>query len=297
MILYVRISPRMMDHAYTLSCLGGELLIAKQTSKEPDWRPADIKLMKPIKQHKGRPACVCVTWIYMDRGMSSLKSVKDRWTTSTVHRSSIRFTFSLFHFRFCFVIRFHFLFIVSSVIVCRARTWHWALWSSCGIAWLRHATHESIRWNDRENEHVRTVRDCKDIDEHKVWSSMHIYNSLHIHACTQHTCAYIYAHRPRLQVNVSAPHPAATQCHIVASVYFSFHYITYRNVPCETIPYQNYTNHTHTHHISLVACINLHKCMNARVHYSVLHKLLSVTYIAGHCVTHTHTPHILHYII
>lgn len=24
---------RMMDHAYTLSCLGGELLIAKQTSK------------------------------------------------------------------------------------------------------------------------------------------------------------------------------------------------------------------------------------------------------------------------
>lgn len=25
---------RMMDHAYTLSCLGGELLIAKQTSKD-----------------------------------------------------------------------------------------------------------------------------------------------------------------------------------------------------------------------------------------------------------------------
>jgi len=88
-------------------------------------------------------------------------------------------------------------------------------------------------------------------------------------------------------VNVSAPHPAATQCHIVASVYFSFHYITYRNVPCETIPYQIIPT-THTHHISLVACINLHKCMNACVHYSVLHKLLSVTYIAD-IALHTHT--------
>ena len=122
------------------------------------------------------------------------------------------------------------------------------------------------------------------------------YVQLFTHTCMHITHMRIHIRtQARLQVNVSAPHPAATQCHIVASVYFSFHYITYRNIPCQTIPYQIIPT-THTHNISLVTCIKLHKCMNACVHYSMLYKLLSVTYITDIQVTHTHahsTPHYL----
>ena len=167
MILYVRISARMMDHAYTLSCLGGELLIAKQTSKEPDWRPADIKLMKPIKQHKGRPACVCVTWIYMDQLVwSSIDSFQLRWPCDTaLGTDSDSFAECPRHFQlkvsqetgelqvitgepqfagrsdslsFRVPVSTHrFTSSLTSFLSSRARTWHWALWSSCGIVWPR----------------------------------------------------------------------------------------------------------------------------------------------------------------